>query len=406
MTPPDAAGVALGDAPPVPLASALGGAIRLPPGGLDLFAAATLERRAAPGETLVLPPDALWLLAEGEVVVYAADRPVEVWRAPRTLDLAGSVLGSPHARFVAAAPARAVGVPRAEADPVALRDALAREAAGLWGRVAVDVRRDDSSFLPWAVPVPGPWRFADVRGVLLAVEGDPRRIRACLPRGVRPLCGGRYLLGLTLLAGAASLDPRDPRAFTYREITPFIPVLAPGGPAAFVPELYVDAWMAMTLGREIHGFPKRTGRIDVRDDGADLVIDHRLALRVRHTVGDAVPVDVVAEGIVGHLGDGMPGHGHVTALAGRLAGRWNAAGRGAYLPVLVHKRIGDPRSSGAGMERDVLVRVPFRFDPVRAANAVTVTAAELDAGPGVIHGSVRAAWRVETGFRFGPGRPQ
>jgi hypothetical protein len=356
---------------------------------------------ARPGETLVLAPDTLWRLAEGEVVVHCADRPVEVWRAPRPLDVAGALLGSPHARFVAATAARAEGVPLAEADAADVRDALAREAAGLWDRVATDVRRDDSSFLPWGVPVPGPWRFADVRGVVLAIDGDPARVRASLPPGVRPLCGGRFLLGLTRLSGAASLDPRDPRAFTYREITPFVPVLAPGGPAAFVPELYVDAWMAMVLGREIHGFPKRTGRIDVRDDGAELLVDGRLALRVRYELGEAMPVGGVVEGLARHLA----GSRRLAGLAGRVAARWDAAGRGLRLPVLVHKRIGDPRASGAAFERDTLVRVPFRFDPVRAARAVTVTAADLDAGPGLVHGVVRAAWRLETGFAFGPGTP-
>ncbi|MFZ5475403.1 MAG: acetoacetate decarboxylase family protein [Myxococcota bacterium] len=364
-------------------------------------AAASLEHHARPGETLRLAPDTLWFLAEGEVVVHCADRPVEVWRAPRPLDLAGAVRGAPHARFVAATPARAVGVRLTEADPALVRDALAREASGLWDRVATDVRRDDSTFLAWGVPVPGPWRFADVRGVVLAVDGDPARVRESLPRGVRPLCGGRFLLGLTRLAGAASRDPRDTRAFTYREITPFVPVLGPGGPAAFVPELYVDAWMAMVLGREIHGFPKRTGRIDVRDDGADLVIDGRLALRVRYTVGEPIAVGTVVEGLVGHLAPSR----RLSALAGRLAERWNAAERGARLPVLVHKRIGDPRVAGARFERETLVRVPFRFDPIREARAVAITAAELDVGPGVVHGVVRAAWRLDTAFEFGAGTP-
>lgn len=356
---------------------------------------------AAPGSTLHLVPGSRWRLVRGEVVVYVAGRPVEVWRAPRVLDLGGALRGRRSATFVAATPVELEGTPLHACSAAEIADALAEENAALWSRIEADARRDDDSFLPFALPVPGPWHFRRAEAIALVVQGDSQRLRAALPRGLRllPGTGGRYLLAITRFGGAGSLDPRDPSHFGYHEVTPFVPVWSGlRGPAAFVPELYPDAWMAVILGREIHGFPKRVARVGFHDEGAEMLVERRLALRVRHGEAAEVP----------------PSHA-LAELARWLLGspRLARLGRAALdrldpdrlpLAALVHKRIGAYQTAGRTLAIDELVRVPISVERVTRAQRLDDLAVEIPGGPGVLHGEVLAGFRLHSGLRFGEGR--
>jgi hypothetical protein len=361
-----------------------------------------VRRHVADGERLLLQDlgEYVWLLARGEVVVYRAGRAIELWLATCTLDLAGSLRGSASASFVAVGSVELIGVPRARLDASLLAELLALESEQLWRRIEEDARRDDDTFLPWAVPVPGPWWFRRARAVAMVVQGDPDRIAACMPRGVRPLpgTGGRYVLVLAQFDEVGSEDARDPRRFSYREVTPFLPAWTGlRGPCAFVPELYPDAWMAVILGREIHGFPKRTARIGYRDDGGELLVDRKLALRVRwREREDAAPATVVGE-LARSLIPHRRSEQLATWLVDRLPERLGFA-------AVVRKRIGAPQSSGRSFEVDELVRVGVRLDPIRAAARLHGFAAELADGPGILHGQVLGGWQLHSGLRFGPGR--
>jgi len=358
------------------------------------------ERRWNAGEALTLPTDKLWFLHAGDVTVYRAGRPIEVWSAPHPLDLAGSVQGTAMARFVAASDVHVVGVPKSALSGPALCTALARESAQLWARIEVDARRDDDTFLPWAVPVPGPWWFQRATGVVMVMQGDDDRIRACLPRGLTPLpkTRGRYLLAMTRFDGVASHDARDSREFSYHEVTPFLPVWSRvRGPATFIPELYPDAWMAVLLGREIHGFPKRTARVGLRDDGAELIVDRRLAVRARWGKATSVAPDAA----FGDLTAALTGSDTLGRLTASVTRRFSDKLRFA---ALVRKRIGSPRTSGRTFEIDRVTRVPVRLDAVRSAEVLHDVTADIPGGPGILHGQALSAWRLETGFHFGPGR--
>jgi hypothetical protein len=356
-----------------------------------------------PGSAVAIPEGSCaWLLA-GEVMLLRAARPVEVWRAPAPLDIAGTVTGARTSTFTAVVPARVLLVPRAAIPDGALLRALADEARRLGARVDTDVRRDDDTFLPLAEPVPGPWHFRRITGAILVIEGEREKLHAALPREVHllPGTGGRWLLVLARLGDCVSLDPRDSRRFSYHEVTPFVPVLtAPHGPAFFVPELYPDSWMATILGREIHGFPKRVARVAVGEDGADLIVERRLALRARWQILAPCTAGDLFAGVAAGLGRTSVG---ARAVRG-VADRWNDAGRGLTLPVVVHKRIGSPSTAGATRALDELVRVPFRFDPVRAAHTLSIDAFDVPGGPGVLHGRAVSGWWLEGGFQFGPGR--
>lgn len=353
------------------------------------------------GEALSLPLDTAWRLVKGEVLVSCAGRPVELGRAPHILDAAGSVRGERSASFFALGPVTVQGEPLDTLPTERLARLLADESAQLWRRIDADARRDDDSFLSWAAPVPGPWYFRRAEAQMYVVQGDEARIRACLPRGVRPLPGthGRYVLGVTRFEGVGSLDVRDPSQFSYHEVTPFLPVWSGWrGPAAFVPELYPDAWMAVLLGREIHGFPKRTARIGFHEDGAELIVDRRLALRVRFEPGEDVQPNEALSGLAQCLLQ-KPVAGRATRrlldlLSDDIDRRFS---------VLVHKRIGSPQTAGQTLALDELVRVPVLLDPVRDAQRLEDVRLDLPGGPGILHGQVIAGWRMHTGFRFGRG---
>jgi hypothetical protein len=359
------------------------------------------ERTVAAGERIELDLDAYWSLAEGELLVVRDGRVIELWRAPRPLDWLGTHAQARSAHFVAATEARLIGRPRQTVDAAALAAGLAEESAALWRRVGEDARRDDDRFASFAEPLPGPWHFDDVRATVLLVEGDVERLRRCLPAGLRPLpgAGGHYLLIVAEL-GSVQGDGSARRAF-YREVTPLVPAWSLlHGPGAFVPELYPDAWMAMVLGREIYGFPKRSARIGMDAAGAELLLEGRLALRLRWQLGEDAPI----ESLVQEIAERLIGHAGLAQLAGRFAAGRNARAQGFVLPLFVHKRIGAAHSAGATRELDELVRVPFSFDPARSVRRLELQGCDLGGGPGIIHGKARAAWQLATGFRFGEGR--
>ncbi len=360
-----------------------------------------VRRTAERGQALELEPGFLWQLTEGEVVAYRAGRPTEVWRAPRPLDAASAITGDRSASFVAACDVRLEGRPIDAVPNEEIIRELARENALLWRRIEADARRDDDTFLPWARPVPGPWWFRKATAIVLVMQGEPARLRRSLPRGVHllPGTGGRYLLALTRFEDVGSLDPRDTSRFAYHEVTPFLPVWSGRrGPAAFIPELYPDAWMAVILGREIHGFPKRTARIGFHEDGADLLVDRRLAARVRYG-GEAARDPHAALGELTHR---ISGSAWLGTRAAALLRRRDGSG-GLAFSTLLHKRIGDVRTAGRTLALDDVVRVPVELDPIRGAALLSGLSVEVPGGPGILHGSALAGWKLETGFRFGEG---
>src|SRR5262249_7916547 len=143
---------------------------------------------------------------------------------------------------------------------------------------------DDFFDPPNARLVPGPYRFSPMRLVLHVVETERAALAALLPRGLHllPGLGGRYLVVFGDFHRCVTQHARgDGRVFSYRETTPFIPCAGFGRVGAFIPELYPDSYMAILLGREIYGFPKRLGRTTVRGDGVDVIVDHARLMRAR-----------------------------------------------------------------------------------------------------------------------------
>jgi hypothetical protein len=370
--------------------------------GVGVAEAHVATMHASRGAELELSPRRLWLLVHGDVVVERGDRPIEVWRAPRVLDLAGSVLGERSIALTATSDVRCIGIARDAVPAEALAAALARESADLWRRIETDARREDDMFLPWAEPVPGPWHFRRASAIALVMQGDAKRLRACVPPRLRlvPALGHRYLLVLSRFEDVGTADESQGERFAYHEVTPFIPVWSGlRAPAAFIPELYPDAAMAVLLGREIHGFPKRLARIGFHEHGGELIVARRLALRMRWSSREPLdPSDGI--GALARAFTGVPGIDRATS--------WltSTTKRALRMSVVVHKRIGAAVTAGRTREIDTLVRVPFELDPVRYAARLTGLEVDIDDSVGILHGRPLAGVVLESGLRLGAGRSE
>jgi uncharacterized protein with NAD-binding domain and iron-sulfur cluster len=122
-----------------------------------------------------------------------------------------------------------------------------------------------------------PFALQDTRAFLLALPCDEGRIAAMLDRTfgwarpgivVRPL-GPICLLVFTDVGRASAANPAF-GSFSYREATVFVPVCGErnGEPfvAMHVPFIYPNEGLAVAAGREVYGFPKKPGIVDIPSD--------------------------------------------------------------------------------------------------------------------------------------------
>ena len=222
-----------------------------------------------------------------------------------------------------------------------------------------------------AALLPGPYQADDVQLVGMLMETQDRRwAKRLLPPGVwrPPGLRNKYLI---VMAHFRNVTCKHPLAgsvsFDYRETTVFIPAVAGFRPGAFAPILFPDNAMAITLGREIYGFPKRFGRtqLDFDQRYAELEVDDKLQFWCEWDEEQPLPTaDYVDKFVEAAAGE------HLLAdKAGDVAGwffqrlftpdrdnTWPAAS------VFVRKQLPDvalPCEKDLVYERDNLVRVPF-----------------------------------------------
>lgn len=120
--------------------------------------------------------------------------------------------------------------------------------------------------------VPGPYHCRDVQVTCYVLEGGLREMDDGedhgLPAGCRPLpgpAGNRALLAFFYFPAitSAHTDARPAGggpapSFAYEEVAFFVPCLAPRGRiGVFCPEIYPESSLAIALGRELYGLPKR-----------------------------------------------------------------------------------------------------------------------------------------------------
>jgi acetoacetate decarboxylase len=132
---------------------------------------------------------------------------------------------------------------------------------------------------------PGRWIFEDARFVALEVALDPAAIAATLPFGLSPSRPARATLFVAHY-------PRTTFGSVYNEAGLFVHLRFPRG-AVHCPWMLVDDDVALITGRELLGYPKKIGRIDIDIDGdrirATVTRRGSRLLSMRGTCGAADP---------------------------------------------------------------------------------------------------------------------
>jgi CRP-like cAMP-binding protein len=374
-----------------------------------------------PGETLVTEGSGatgLWVLVDGELEEWQRDRLIGVIDAPAVLGLAALATARPSDRTLrASSTATVYTLSRAlvavlDAEPVwprAVAEALSAEIMSLRAaRTDAVVTTDDFFDPPNARLVPGPYRFEALRLVVHVVETARDALAALLPPGLHliPGLGGRYVVAFGDFRRCVSQHARaDGRVFSYRETTPFIPCAGFGRVGAFIPELYPDSYMAILLGREIYGFPKRLSRTTVRGDGVDVIVDHARLMRARWSRPTPVRRDEIVPLLSSWL---LPSSGLGARLRRCVPGAVSFA---ASLPlglgrprVFVRKQIVSEASLDPRRYRvDELVEVPVRPHPITAAFRFDAFDVRFSPHQRILHGDVRGVLELHGGLTFGLG---
>ncbi len=229
---------------------------------------------------------------------------------------------------------------------------------------------DDHFHTPNARLIQGPYHMDDFSMTARWMETEESRIRACLPDGVRPLLGGRYLLTFNDFPKTFSEHPSAKgKSFAYRETTPFIPVLGPSGrPGVFSPELYLDSYMPIVLGRELYGFPKRFGVATFSEKSIDLQIGSNFVLRAawsRATPTDFGGVMMAFQRALFPFP--MPGQTQrlLTAIF-QMLNRESVRKHWPSVPVFVHSILPEAHGDASDARIDELVEIPFIVQRVGA----------------------------------------
>lgn len=327
--------------------------------------------------------DDLLLLVSGEVSVYQAGKLTRVARAPDNLGLL-SVLE----RGRRSATLRSFGV--CEIGRLSRDDLwrLVHEYPELGTRLILhlggELRRlydreeqwlshlEDFFDPPNARMVPGPYQAEPYEMVLLVMESDPERLASLRPPALRAIPGLEhvYFLTFNFFERIVTTHPRGRgKSFSYDETTPFLPCLGPRlSPGLFTPELYPDNYLAIAIGRELYGLPKRFGLTNRRGREVELLLGQRLVLRGRWEGEEPCSVAEFTQGVATCVG--------APETLAWLAG---AANRGLHalarrrdhqrlpvsLPLWVRQQVPQVRLEEPGeWAKDRLLEVPFRLSAV------------------------------------------
>lgn len=98
------------------------------------------------------------------------------------------------------------------------------------------------------------------------LRADPETLASMLPPGLTPLPigAGFYVFTVSCFTGSRSAPgEEDVLALRYHEVAPSIPCIGPGGVGLYTTEFYVDCSFAVSLGRELYGYPKVFGFSEV-----------------------------------------------------------------------------------------------------------------------------------------------
>ncbi|MCC6337663.1 MAG: acetoacetate decarboxylase family protein [Myxococcales bacterium] len=366
--------------------------------------------------------DDVFFLLDGELSVSVKGRLVGLLDAPRTVGLLALLDGQPRSASLEVF--RAAEVIRLSGDGFrallasrlsfsrAVLDAVAKETREAYAQQEKDrAAMDDFFESPSAHLVPGPYVAGPVEMLAFVMRDDARRLAALLPPGCAPLPGleDTWLLTVDTFEDVHSrAEAGQGRRFSYREVTPFVPCVGPDlVPGLFCPELYPDNYLALVLGRELYGFPKRLGRIERGAGQVTLSAGHRLVLRASWDRARGCR----ASELGAHLAK-TTGRVKLPDLAARAAGRLlealtteRAQALWPKVPVLVRKQI--PEASSVYERRlaiDALVRVPFELEEVGGYAVLERPRVDFFALDFFLGGQPVAGFRQSVRLSFGAGQ--
>ena len=365
----------------------------------------------------------VFFLLDGEVAVTRDGKLVTLVQAPEILGLVAVIDGQPRtASLEAFSDVRVASMPHQLLE--GLLDNSKRASRNLIRFLSHQLRvqyeqsdliqRHFEDFFrsPKAELVPGPYVADPFDMYVFVMQDDPRRLEALLPRGVRPMPGteGRYLLTFNFFEKTYSKHPEGSgMAFSYNETAAFLPCLAPRmRPGMFIPELYPDNFLAITLGRELYGFPKRFARttLDVERGKIDLVLARRMTLRATWDKAEALqPEQFLIKMIRLFWPRWVPEYARrVATSALGLVERHVPEDRRPAMPVFVHKQIPD---SAEGMTEgkaiDELVEIPFQVSDLGGFTRLERPRVRFLDREYFLGGRCLGGFRLHMGLQFGRG---
>jgi CRP-like cAMP-binding protein len=398
----------------------------LTPDHLALLVGAAEVTSLGAGETFLREDTheaGLFLLLAGEIAVRKDGRLATLLRAPQVLGVLALIDGQARSATLSAfADSLIVHIPRTTFEH--LRQSSTAFLSNLTLSLAADLRRmyanetrqlahfDDSFEAPNAKLVPGPYVAQDVDMVLLVLQGDPHRLAALMPRGLRPIpgFGDRFLLTFNFFSGVHSESPiARGKTFDYSETCPFLPCLGPHlQPAVFTPELYPDNLLAIALGREAYGFPKRFGRTMEAQQSIDLSVGGHMTLRAKWQSAHAVTSGEWANHLAGLWTGGVELPALLTPVLTRAidaADHHRFAALRPKVPVFVHKQIvGVGTESERMLDVDSLIEIPFHLTKLGPFQVLDGAAVDFLDPAYFLQGTCLGGVRLSLGFRFGTGK--
>ncbi len=391
----------------------------LAPEFLRDFCARSALRRFAAGESILDPESAadhVVFVCEGEVAVMHGSAVLRVLEAPETVGLLSALDGRARSASVKAlGPVVARLASKRHLDELIaespefdrrLISHLCAELRSQYEREAEWSRSLSDFFLsPGAVMVPGPYVADPFEMLIFVMDDDSGRLAELLPPGLKliPGLGQRYLLTVNFFESLRSEHPAGAgKKFRYREVSPFILCRNGLKVGAFCPELYPDNYLAISIGRELYGFPKRFGRVEKNRRGFDVIVDEQLLFRASYSGQSALDASGFAEGMTRALVPSKLGSALTSSLTGRLFDLANReVARSLWPSVPVFVRCQRPHASGASDRAvDQLSEIPFRVESFEPIAELSTPQIELMRRDHFLRGRCLAGFVGRLSFRF------
>jgi CRP-like cAMP-binding protein len=271
---------------------------------------------------------------------------------------------------------------------------------------------EDFFLSPNARIVPGPYRAEPFEMLIFLMRWEPGRLKALLPPGLSPIPGlsDLYLLTFSFFPALTTVNPvGQGKKFRYNETVPFIPALGPGlRPGAFCPELYPDNVLAILLGRELYGFPKRYGTTRRSGNRVDFTVSDRMAARASFAERRmASPAEFAADFTAEAMGgSALPDIvSKVSGAAYELLFNPERKLPFPFVRLFLRKQIPDVTSTFENVYQvDELVELPFKITTLESYQFLREPKVRFFDSDFFIGGEPVSAFSVQMAFEFGAGK--